>query len=196
MHLAGTLMWGSLLGNDAPFSFMVRSFVAHFVASAALSAATALAIAAAQGVTLSLLGPKLFRRASTILQVLVVGALALFFALLPALNVAAAHTITGGPRAQPWILALPPMWFLGVYEWILGSTQPLISQLAGRAVLAFALPLAIVVVTYPLAYRRLMVSMVEAGRHERGAFARTTQRLLVRVAGRTSAVQAAAELPG
>lgn len=193
MHLAGTLMWGSLLGNDAPFSFMMRSFLAHFVASTGITAATALAIAAAQGVTLSLLGPRLFRRASTILQVVVVAALALFFALLPALNVSAAHAIGGGPRAQPWILALPPMWFLGLYEWILGSTQPLVSQLARRAVLAFTLPLAVVIVTYPLAYRRLMVSMVEAGRHERGRLSRAAQRLLVRLAGRDSAVQAAAE---
>jgi hypothetical protein len=193
MHLAGTLVWGSLLGNFAPFTFMLRSFVAHLVACAAMTAATALSVAAAQGITLALLGPQWFRRASTILQVLVVGALALFFALLPALNVSAGQTITGGPRAQPWILALPPMWFLGAYEWILGSTQPLISQLAGHAVLACILPLALVVVTYPLAYRRLMVSTVEAGRHERGAFARATQRLLVRLAGRDSAVQGAAE---
>ena len=114
-------------------------------------------------------------------------------ALLPALNVSAAHAIGGGPRAQPWILALPPMWFLGLYEWILGSTQPLVSQLARRAVLAFTLPLAVVIVTYPLAYRRLMVSMVEAGRHERGRLSRAAQRLLVRLAGRDSAVQAAAE---
>ena len=193
MHLAGTLMWASLLGNDAPLAFMLRSFVAHFVASASLSAAIALAVAAAQGLTLALLGPQWFRRASTILQVLVVGALALFFALLPALNVSAADTITGGPRAQPWILSLPPIWFLGLYEWLLGSAHARTSELAARAVIAFLVPLGLVVVTYPLAYRRLMVATVEAGRHERGRVARATQRLLVSVSGRTSAVRAAAE---
>ena len=192
-HLAGTLMWGSLLGNDAPFSFMLRCFAAHFVASAALSAATALAVAAAQGLTLALLGPQWFRRASTLLQVLVVAALALFFAFLPALNVSAVHTIAGGTRAQPWILALPPMWFLGLYEWMLGSTRPLVTDLAARAVLAFLVPLLLVVVTYPLAYRRLMVATVEAGRHERGGLARGAQRLLVGLSGRAPEVRAAAE---
>ena len=193
MHLAGTLIWASLLGNYAPFAFMLRSFGAHFVACASLSATTALAVAAAQGLTLSLLGPHWFRRASTILQVLVVSALALFFALLPVLNGSAVEAVTGGPHEQRWILALPPMWFLGLYEWMLGSPHARASELAGRAVIALVVPLLLVVVTYPLAYRRLMVATVEAGRHERGRLARVTQRLLVRVSGRAPAVQAAAE---
>jgi hypothetical protein len=192
-HLVGTLLWASLLGNHAPFAFLLRSFPAHFVASAAMTATTAFAIAGAQGLTLTLLGPRLFQRASTILQVIVVGALALCFAMLPLLNMSAAHTVAGGPRAQPWMLWLPPMWFLGLYEWMLGNAGPVLDGLAARAAVAFAVTSALVVVTYPLAYRRLMVSVVEAGRSERGPVARMAQRLLVGAAGRHPAPRAAAE---
>lgn len=192
-HFVGTLLWASLLGNYAPFMFLLRSFPAHAVASAAMTAATAFAIAGAQGLTLTLLGPRLFQRASTVLQVIVVGALALCFAILPMLNMSAVHTVTGGPRAQPWLLWLPPMWFLGLYEWMLGNAGPVLDGLAARAAAACAVTSALVLVTYPLAYRRLMVSVVEAGRRERGATARAIQRLLVGVAGRDPAPRAAAE---
>ena len=192
-HLAGTLFWASMLANNAPFSFLLRSFPAHFIASAAITATTALSIAAAQGIALAVLGPRLFQRASTILQAIIVGLLALCLTLLPALNSSAVHTIAGGPRAQPWLMAMPPMWFLGLYEWLLGSSSPVVAQLAGRAVMAFIVPLALVIVTYPLGYRRLMVSVVESGRHERNLVTRAAQHLLVRVAGRDSAVRAAAE---
>ena len=59
-HLAGTLFWASLLANNAPFGFLLRSFPAHFIASAALTATTALSIAAAQGLALAVLGPACF----------------------------------------------------------------------------------------------------------------------------------------
>ena len=192
-HLAGTLFWASLLANNAPFGFLLRSFPAHFIASAAITATTALSIAAAQGLALAVLGPRLFQRTSTILQVLTVGVLALCFALLPVLNSSAVHTITGGPRAQAWLLWLPPMWFLGLYEWMLGTADPTLTMLAGRAVLAVALSSAVVLMTYPLAYRRLMVSVVEAGRQERGALARAFHSLVIWLAGRHPAARAAAE---
>ena len=192
-HLAGTLFWASLLGNNAPFTFLLWSFPAHLVASVGITALTALAIAAAQGLTLAILGPRLFQRASTALQVVVVALLAVFLATLPVIGSSAVHTITGGPRAQPWLLWLPPMWFLGLYEWMLGTSDPLIRLLAQRAVTATGVCVAAVLVTYPLAYRRLMVSVVEAGRRPRSLGGRIFQAIVVGAAGRHSAPKAAAE---
>ncbi len=192
-HLAGTLFWASLLGNNAPFSFLLWSFPAHLVSSAAITATTALAIASAQGLTLAVLGPRLFQRASTVLQVVVVALLAIFLAMLPAIGSSAVHTITGGPRAQPWLLSLPPMWFLGLYEWILGTTDPVLRLLAQRAVIATAVSAGLVLVTYPLAYRRLMVAVVESGQKKRGLAARAWHALLVGAAGRRPGPRAAAD---
>ena len=192
-HLAGTLFWASLLGNNAPFTFLLRSFPAHLVSSVAITATTALAIASGQGLTLALLGPRLYQRASTVLQVTVVALLAVFLAMLPVIGSSAVHTIAGGPRAQPWLLWLPPMWFLGLYEWILGTSDPVLRLLAQRAVIATAVSAGLVMVTYPLAYRRLMVAVVESGRQHRGFAARSWQAMLVGAAGRRPGPRAAAD---
>ena len=192
-HVVGSLFWGSILGNNGPGFFVIRSIIAHFVASAALSMFVCLAIAAAQGMLLTITGPRLFPRASTVLQAAVVGLLAISLAWLPIITVAARQTIGGGPRAEPWILALPPMWFLGLYEWILGTNEPVIGMLARRAVLAFGGMIALTLLTYPLAFRRLMVSVVESGQPPQAPLSRAIRWCIVRAAGRDSAARAAAE---
>jgi hypothetical protein len=171
----------------------MRGIAAHFVASAAASMSVFLAVAAAQGLTLALVGPRLFRRASTLLQVVVVGLVVFCLASLPTLNTAIVHTLGGGTRAQPWILSMPPVWFLGLYEWLLGTSDPVLLDLARRAGITLAFTVVATVLTYPLAYRRLMVSVVEMGSEPRNAVARMIHAVVVRASGRHPAAQAAAE---
>ena len=77
MHAAGSIFWGSILGDKVSLLFSVRGVAAHFIASSAASMSVVLAVAATQGLTLSLVGPALFRRMSTLLQVVVVGSMVL-----------------------------------------------------------------------------------------------------------------------
>ena len=193
MHAGGSIFWGSILGANAPFGFMVMGIVGHFLVSSAISVATMLAVAGVQGLLLTILGPRLYRRASTLLQVVVVGWLAVMLAWLPAMTSATPDTIKGAAGAQPWVLSMPPVWFLGLYEWMLGTDDPLLLELARRALLALGGCIAVVLVTYPLAYRRLMVSVVESGSHKRSRLARALQSGLVTLAGRHLSARAAAE---
>ena len=192
MHGVGSIFWGSILGDKVSLLFSMRGIAAHFIASAAASMSVLLAVAAAQGLTLSIVGPALFRRVSTLLQVVVVGLMVLCLAALPTMNTAIVHTLSGGARSQTWILSLPPVWFLGLYEWLLGTSDPLLLELARRAFLTIAVTTAATLVSYPLAYRRLMVSMVETGSEPRSRVARTVHAALVRAAGRRPGAQAAA----
>jgi hypothetical protein len=193
MHAGGSIFWGSILGANAPFTFMVMGIVGHFLVCSAISVTTMLAVAGVQGILLTVLGPRLYGRASTLLQVVVVGLLAVILSWLPAMTSATPATIKGGVGAQPWILSMPPLWFLGLYEWTLGTNDPVLLELARRAMLALAGCVGVALVTYPLAYRRLMVSVVESGGRERGALARASQSGLVRLAGRNLASRAAAD---
>ena len=68
MHAMAAFFFGAILSTNSPFLFLVRGMVAHFVASCAASAAVALWVAAAQGVTLAIVGPRLFARLTTALQ--------------------------------------------------------------------------------------------------------------------------------
>jgi hypothetical protein len=193
MHAAGSIFWGSILGDKVSLLFTLRGIAAHFVACAAASISVLLAVAAAQGLTLTLAGPRLFRRLSTVLQVVVVGLVVFCLASLPTLNTAIVHTLGGGPRAQPWILSMPPVWFLGLYEWLLGTSDPLLVELARRAGITIGCTVVATILTFPLAYRRLMVSVVETGDEPSNAVARAVHSTLVRAAGRHPAPRAAAE---
>jgi predicted permease len=154
---------------------------AHFVASCAASMTVFTAVAGLQGVLLAVFGPRLFARVSPILQSCLVASIFLALFALPTISGAVVGTATGGHElainwdairaserlvdvevaSRPWILYTPPLWFLGVYEWVLGTRDPIVLALARTAALAFGLAVTVTVAVYPLAYRRLMATVVE-----------------------------------
>ena len=193
MHAAGSVVWGMVLGDAVSPLFSLRGMVAHFVASSAASMSVCLGVAAVQGLALASVGPRLFRRLSPLLQVIVVATSILCLATLPTFNSTIVRTLNDPAGPTSWILATPPVWFLGLYEWLLGTSDPLLLSLARRAGLALAVVLAGTIVSYPLAYRRLMISVVESVNERGNVLARALRRLVVAVAGRQPAPQAAAE---
>jgi len=133
-----------------------------------------------------------------LLQVAVVGLVAIGLAYLPLVTSSVVETLAAGsratgPKVHPWILNMPQLWFLGLYEQLLGTTDPLLGALARRAWIATAAAVALPIITYPMAYRRLMVSVVETGSVPKRRFAQRLQSMLVRAAGRAPAVRATAE---
>ena len=195
MHAISSVFFGAILSTNTGTLFAFRGMFAHFVASSAASAVVALMVAAAQGLTLTLFGPRLFRRATTLLQIVLVGLVTLGLALLPVMSFSVVHTLRGfGSRMQPWVLSIPPVWFMGLYEWLLGTSDPKLLALAARAGLTLLAATALTVLTFPLAYRRLMVSVVEtADGPGRFAPSRLMRGALVLLSGRHPEVRAAAD---
>ena len=195
MHAIGSVFFGAVLSTNTGTLFAFRGMFAHFVASSAASAVVALMVAAAQGLTLTLFGPRLFRRATTLLQIVLVGLVTLCLALMPVMSSSVVHTLRGfGSRMQPWVLSTPPVWFMGLYEWLLGTSDPKLLALAARAGLTLLAAAALTVLTFPLAYRRLMVSVVEtAAGPGRFAPSRLMRGALVLLSGRHPEARAAAD---
>jgi hypothetical protein len=195
MHAIGAVFFGSILGTRSSGVFVLRGIFAHLAAASAASAWVALMVAAAQGLTLALAGPRIFRRAAILLQIGLVGLMAVGLALLPVMAFSAVHTLRGfGGRMQPWVLSTPPLWFLGLYEWLLGTSDPVLLGLARNAGLTLLGAIAVTLITYPVAYRRLMVSVVERGDGPgRNPAARVMRACFVRVAGRHPEARAAAD---
>ena len=196
MHVIGAVFFGAVLATNASGGFFaLRGMLAHLVAASAASAAVAFVVAAAQGLTLAIAGPRIFRRLTTVLQVCLVGVMAVGLALLPVIMFSIVHTVRGfGGRMRPWVLSTPPAWFLGLYEWMLGTSDPVLLGLARSAGLTLLLAVAITVVSYPLAYRRLMVSVVERGAGPgRSLIVRVIRSLLIGTAGRHPEARAAAD---
>jgi len=59
---------------------------------------------------------------------------------------------------------LPPLWYFGLYQTLLGRPTPLILQLAHTALWAFAAAFVLMVAAYAIAYRRSFAGVLESGR--------------------------------
>jgi predicted permease len=162
IHALASISFGGFLASHNTLDFAVRGIAAHFAGSAAAGVFVLLVAAAAQGLALVLMGPRRFRRVSPILQVGLIGTILALTIALPTISGAVVATLGGASgEARSWILATPPLWFLGLYEWVIGTDDPTLISLARMAGIALAVAVVTMVVTYPLAYRRLMRAVVE-----------------------------------
>ena len=153
------------------------------------------AITSLQGGALALVGPRAFRRVSPILQVGVTAAI-----LLLLCDVAIDERPCGRRReriesgTRVGSSFLPPVWFLGVYEWLLGTDDDLLRELAARAGLALAGVAIATVSLVPLAGRRLFEDAVAGSAGHRPRSRRPTPldrlaRIISRVPQRKAGAQ-------
>jgi predicted permease len=161
IHLAASFSFGGFLATHNTFRFAVRGIAAHLLASCAASVFVLMVVAGIQGLVLALAGPRWFERISPALQTGLVVAVLGTALFLPAVSDAVAGTLAGGGASRPWILLTPPLWFLGLYESILGTTDRRLIGLALDGAAALGAAGLVVAATYPLAYRRLMRAVVE-----------------------------------
>jgi hypothetical protein len=88
---------------------------------------------------------------------------------------------------------VPPVWFLGLYEWMLGGADPVFRQLAATAAIACVTVAAVTVASYLAVYRRVLVRVVETP--EGGGAARLSAafELVTRAIARAPARRASAQ---
>jgi hypothetical protein len=195
MNALAAFSFGLFLATGSTFAFVARGFAAHFTASVLASACVFLCVAGFQGVVLAVAGPRLFSRVAPLLQLALVGLIVAGLLLLPVIDVSVADTLAGrGPGARPWLLLTPPLWFLGLYEVVLGTTDRLLHDLASRAVLVTAAGLTATLCSYPFAYRRIMTAVVqETSTGAGGSRLRDAARLVTRMTGRAPDVHAVSQ---
>jgi hypothetical protein len=162
MHALGAAPFGFLLAAGNTFGFALRGMVAHFVASSLACLFVFAAVLAVQGVWLALLGPRIFARVSAWLQLGLVAIVFLGLLVVPDIVAAVRPTLAGSlERAQPRLFWTPPLWFLGLYETLLGTSNQTLLALGRTAWLALGGAALVAALSYPLAYRRVMRDAVE-----------------------------------
>ncbi|HTX36881.1 MAG TPA: hypothetical protein VME43_17750 [Bryobacteraceae bacterium] len=122
----------------------------HAMAFAAASYFMFFGLLALQGVLLNLLPPRLFGRVTGYLQGLLVALMLLLLVLSFSIDPRFLTTALE-PRFSLW---LPPVWFLGLYQHLLGDPDPVMAALAQRANSTLALALALSVLSYLVSYKR------------------------------------------
>jgi hypothetical protein len=147
----------------------IVSFVAgHFAAVAASGLFAAASIVALESVLLAVLGERLFRKISLVLQGGAVTVFVMLLLLVPVLSGVTPALLQSHNSAAMWF---PPFWFLGMYQLVLdgGGALPVFHELAGRGLAALVALAAAGIAAYPLAYfRRVNYLLVGAPPRARG----------------------------
>ena len=112
---------------------------------------------ALQGVLLNLLPPRRFGRVTGYLQGLLVAVMLILVVLSFSIDTRFL-AVALRPQMAAW---LPPVWFLGLYQNLLGDPDLAMAALATRAQTALAVALALAVFCYTISYQRHRKLMVE-----------------------------------
>jgi hypothetical protein len=195
MNTLASLSFGLFLASGSTIAFAARGAAAHFIASVGASACVFLCVAGFQGIALAAFGPRIFARLAPLMQLTLVGLVVAGFLMLPAIDVSVVDTLAHrGHEVRPWILSTPPLWFLGLYEVVLGTNDPLFHDLARQAMLVTAAGLVATVCSYPLAYRRVMIAVVqETSTAGLASLVRSAARVLTLATGRASDIRAVSQ---
>jgi hypothetical protein len=159
---------------------LARNAAAHLITTFAACSFMFLFFVGIQGILLNILSPTWFRRASVHIQLAAVFALVLFFLLLPAVLSSVKAWVLGN---DPWMYVLPPFWFLGLYEELIGRGNPVFTPLAALAVKVVVASVVVCGLAYWLSYWRHMkrvLESLESGRSGPGLMARMTEAVLNR----------------
>lgn len=127
-----------------------RMAAAHIVSVGAGSLFIFLFFVALQGVLISSVSYRIFKRISLCVQVISLVALLLMFSLL---SLAPSLLPMWKRTNSPALFLLPPMWFLGLYRTLMGSNDEVFRRLAHVAVAALGLVALISAATYLLTYK-------------------------------------------
>ena len=184
LFIAGFLLDANLLAPFAlPAAFdppdVVRLLGGHMLAVLSAGLFSAVFVLALQGLLLSLLGERLFRRVSLLLQGLSISVLLMLLLLFPVLSGAVPVFLQS---KSPVIFYCPPFWFLGIYQRLLEgpAALPIYSKLAQTGCVALLITVTLAAAAYPFAYlRRVRQLVVGSGTHDtRSLVSRPIQRLL------------------
>jgi hypothetical protein len=149
---------------------LARHMFAHLLAVLGSGAFAATFFLSLQGVTVAIVGERLFRRVSPLLQYIATMMLLTILLLFP-VSSRFLEVLTHASAARYF----PPFWFLGIYERLVAgsSSLPVFTMLAKTGCLATTVAVALTIASYPLAYWRRMRYLVE------GSGASDTQNLAV-----------------
>jgi hypothetical protein len=148
-----------------------RFLAAHLLAVFGSGLFAATFILATQGVLLSILGERLFRKISLVIQSLSITVLLMLLLLFPVLSGVVPFVLQSGAS---YAIFFPPFWFLGIYQRLLEgpSALPIYALLAQTGGVALILVAGLAILAYPFAYLRRERQLVE------GPSARSTRNRL------------------
>ena len=146
-------------GHHVSFLRLCGMIAAHGVATISASAFSFLLCVALQGLLVNLLSPRAFKKVSLFVQVLGMVTLLLLLFSLPIISTLLP---TGQYARSAQLIWLPPLWFMGLYQTLLGSDVAAFHSLALISIIALGLVTLACAAGYILNYKRHMQRALEA----------------------------------
>lgn len=162
MHGGAALTFGLFQADARGEGSLLQLTAAHFIASSLCGLFVFFSIVALQSMALLLGGARMFARLSPVLHLLVVAVVLASGLYISDVANATVDTIAGvGRHHTPWVLKTPALWYLGVYDVILGFRDPVLLTMAQRGMIALGIVLVPSLFALPLSYRNVMRTAVE-----------------------------------
>jgi hypothetical protein len=146
-------------GPQVSFLRLSRMVLAHAIAVLGGSVFIFLFFVAIQGILINFLGPRAFKIVSRCFQLQAIVALLLFLFLLP---ITSAGLPAWEQARDPGLFWVPPLWFVGVYQTLLGSGDAVFHSLAKIAIVALGLVTLACAAGYGISYKRQAQRALEA----------------------------------
>jgi len=162
----------TIISPWAEHPFVAR-VAAYYAASLPASALAVLLVMAMHGALLTLLPRDRALAGSGLVRSLLLCALVFAFPALLRLPAAGSALMNGAG----WTYFLPPVWFLGVEQWLLGEGTRHVQNLAMMAAAALAVAAGVAAGSYALVYRHFDRVMLHAGQPSAAALTRRSRRV-------------------
>jgi hypothetical protein len=148
-----------VLGRRTPISLILRYISSHGISILLGNIFICLSAISFQGILLVLIPPKIAPAISRCIRFICL--LMLFGTLLLFPGISSVDQLIHSASLVATYYA--PIWFVGIYEVLLGSHDPAMWSLAERAGIALAIATVLSVLAYAMCYRRFMRKSVESG---------------------------------
>ena len=143
------------------FLEMPRGIVAHIVSTSAADVFVFFSITALQGLVILGFGRRVSGRLASIAQAGAVLTVLLTLLFVGGIREVTRDAIVHNDPRDPLLLFNPAAWFLGLYEFLAGTTRPIMTRLALIAAAGAIVPTAITAAIYVFGYQRLLKRAVE-----------------------------------
>jgi hypothetical protein len=154
-----TMLFPTMLKGGGVTDSWVLAVIAHVVSIMAASALVFFGVILLQLILVNVVDARWFRRAATLAQCASVVVLLLLFLVEPRTPLVEWVRGDAGFDYMGW---LPPFWFFGLYETILGTSQPVLRGAAVRGLLVVTLVVGATLAMYALSYQRHLRRMIES----------------------------------
>lgn len=147
------------VGSHSSFGSMATFFATHLFSVFLASIFGFFIVLAILGLMMTVLPYRVFRRSSVYVRC---GMFAFLMAVLSTTFEMSAIVQQPSLGSRPLVQFLPPVWFLGLCQYLRGVTDPAFGALAKTAILASVAALALAVAAYALSYRRCFTKISES----------------------------------